>query len=596
MSIKDPLNTKKEKELSDFELNFYQESGNDGVIWNRGSGVYVNGKLIPLSKGEKAEIEYIVFEPNQIKLADGTNTTFDGGNPDIRFAEGGMVLPAQGTMLTKDKKLKLDYKKVGNNYEFVVYEGETNPVHVLVMDYNQFINYLYEEGYIDDKKMEDGGNVDGEMVVYRGGTEMSKYFSTSKNIASDYAKNRNGEVKEYVILKTAKIIDYNDIPNIKYKGINDWNIEQYSLSKDLKTFYDVDLEQDYSKAELWAKNKGYDVIKFPTEGEVRVINMDIVKEKMEDGGATSWDKIASSSARFKPSETVVFEPPLVGLNGAKLTSYKWAYEMTMLPNWEGELVGKRVSDWTQAEMSTETGRGIVHQYTIELPNGEVKTVSSESVPILLGYQDRTQAKVFGNLATASKTLAKQQMKLAIMEAQKKEYDDLIAKFEKEPKPEIRIANFDELSWGAKRIMEEAMNKNEVPSETFFAMGDVVYGQYNKDYYDRDYRTKYILIDKPNPKTIEQLTSMWVSKRVEEAGGKYPRGLYDLKNRVERQKRKVENMLNPKMEDGGMMYDEPSNDFENELYNDLSNMYEVGGITERHNDLESQIMKQQFGHE
>jgi hypothetical protein len=30
-----------------------------------------------------------VFEPNQIKLADGTNTTFDGSNPDIRFAEGG---------------------------------------------------------------------------------------------------------------------------------------------------------------------------------------------------------------------------------------------------------------------------------------------------------------------------------------------------------------------------------------------------------------------------------------------------------------------------------------------------------------------------
>ena len=32
---------------------------------------------------------YIVFEPNQIKLADGTNTTFDGSNPDIRYADGG---------------------------------------------------------------------------------------------------------------------------------------------------------------------------------------------------------------------------------------------------------------------------------------------------------------------------------------------------------------------------------------------------------------------------------------------------------------------------------------------------------------------------
>jgi hypothetical protein len=32
---------------------------------------------------------YIAFEPNQIKLADGSNTTFDGNNPDIRFNKGG---------------------------------------------------------------------------------------------------------------------------------------------------------------------------------------------------------------------------------------------------------------------------------------------------------------------------------------------------------------------------------------------------------------------------------------------------------------------------------------------------------------------------
>jgi 8-oxo-dGTP pyrophosphatase MutT (NUDIX family) len=34
---------------------------------------------------------FVVFNPNQIKLADGTNTTFDSENPDIRFDEGGNV-------------------------------------------------------------------------------------------------------------------------------------------------------------------------------------------------------------------------------------------------------------------------------------------------------------------------------------------------------------------------------------------------------------------------------------------------------------------------------------------------------------------------
>ena len=38
--------------------------------------------------------EVIVFESTQIKLADGTNTTFDGDNPDIRFNNGGSILLA----------------------------------------------------------------------------------------------------------------------------------------------------------------------------------------------------------------------------------------------------------------------------------------------------------------------------------------------------------------------------------------------------------------------------------------------------------------------------------------------------------------------
>jgi hypothetical protein len=36
--------------------------------------------------------DFIAFNSNQIKLADGTNTTFDGNNPDIRFDEGGEVI------------------------------------------------------------------------------------------------------------------------------------------------------------------------------------------------------------------------------------------------------------------------------------------------------------------------------------------------------------------------------------------------------------------------------------------------------------------------------------------------------------------------
>ena len=52
------------------------------------------GKFIGFIYNNKYEgvgKSFIVLNPEQIKLADGSNTTFDGNNPDIRFAEGGEI-------------------------------------------------------------------------------------------------------------------------------------------------------------------------------------------------------------------------------------------------------------------------------------------------------------------------------------------------------------------------------------------------------------------------------------------------------------------------------------------------------------------------
>ena len=34
----------------------------------------------------------------------------------------------------------------------------------------------------------------------------------------------------------------------------------------------------------------------------------------------------SAASRFKPKETIIFDPEIVGINGNKLISYTWAYE------------------------------------------------------------------------------------------------------------------------------------------------------------------------------------------------------------------------------------------------------------------------------
>jgi hypothetical protein len=91
LSLKNP-NIKDAKNQS--WVNVYPEqiddsfdNGNDGVITYN----ILDGATSYSYWNNNPDDNYIVFHPNQIKLADGTNTTFDGSNPDIRFAEGGEV-------------------------------------------------------------------------------------------------------------------------------------------------------------------------------------------------------------------------------------------------------------------------------------------------------------------------------------------------------------------------------------------------------------------------------------------------------------------------------------------------------------------------
>ena len=87
-------------------------------------------------KNEKAILQFLdnpnticVFESNQIKLADGTNTTFDGSNPDIRFDKGGEVDKIKNIFLengfTEDnlKRILEENDNYFNQIEF--YDNET---------------------------------------------------------------------------------------------------------------------------------------------------------------------------------------------------------------------------------------------------------------------------------------------------------------------------------------------------------------------------------------------------------------------------------------------------------------------------------------
>jgi hypothetical protein len=81
------INHKKNEKIVSDDLDVFLK---DLIIKNGFNGGMYREFQFGAERG-KTDLVYFTFESNQIKLADGTNTTFDGGNPDIRFNTGGIT-------------------------------------------------------------------------------------------------------------------------------------------------------------------------------------------------------------------------------------------------------------------------------------------------------------------------------------------------------------------------------------------------------------------------------------------------------------------------------------------------------------------------
>jgi len=89
-----------EKRILDFDSDTYEYWGNNVFdyfdVFPELRNLFIkNGftsvVFYEMSRNYSKYQVYVAFNSNQIKLADGTNITFDGSNPDIRYEEGGDV-------------------------------------------------------------------------------------------------------------------------------------------------------------------------------------------------------------------------------------------------------------------------------------------------------------------------------------------------------------------------------------------------------------------------------------------------------------------------------------------------------------------------
>ena len=93
-------------------------------------------------------VEIVAFEPNQIKLADGSNTTFDSNNSDIRFDGGGGI-----------EKIKFDIEEDDEEQRITISIKNIGEV-ILVVSYPEY-EFLEDIG---EHGLEELGVEEGDMI------------------------------------------------------------------------------------------------------------------------------------------------------------------------------------------------------------------------------------------------------------------------------------------------------------------------------------------------------------------------------------------------------------------------------------------------
>jgi hypothetical protein len=141
------------------------------------------------------------------------------------------------------------------------------------------------------------------------------------------------------------------------------------------------------------------------------------------------------ATRSKPKTRIAFDG-ITGPTGAKLTGYEWAWKPYAYVDRLGEDREGRESDWDNAETNVETGRDIVHKFTVAQAGNE-QTVSLETALQLLGFAEAGSLSVKG-VANTAKRVAKIKMAIAELEPVADAYDKAKSEVDAMPYPPITV--------------------------------------------------------------------------------------------------------------------------------------------------------------
>lgn len=211
------------------------------------------------------------------------------------------------------------------------------------------------------------------------------------------------------------------------------------------------------------------------------------------------DKANSAASRTRPRHAIEFDKPITGPSGASLIGYVWKYEYEEYVDDRGENRIRRVSNWDEAELSDETGRDIVHQFSVKDKDGTYHLVSAEGALRLMGYlgQDGKDAR---SKMSAAKTLASLMMQRDAIRAEVEAYEAAKKNVDGLARPSIEVIDH----------TDEETKANEVRyGRQEWRMGDaVIWVAFNR---------KDGLREDDRRERINTLIQSWKNERLKEMG-------------------------------------------------------------------------------
>lgn len=315
--------------ITSSDVNKLIDKGFDGVYWDTAN-------------------EYVVYNSKQIKLADGTNTTFDYKNEDIRFKDGGNILLAPNG---KPSNLNAQQWHLVRSKNFIDWFGDfleayetkdySNVSKVLDRNFEPLICY---HGTPPNYYKFTVFNIDNE------GAFFTNKLSVAKRYASNFYRDELGVIKSvFLNIKNPEYIESVDFEHNGYFG-SDANLKKRSQ---MPNGY---INKD--KVRLEAEKNGYDGFilenhswgnKIEKSKQFAVFNSNQIK--LADGTNTTFDS-NSPDIRFKDGGKVNHEE----------TYKKWKSLVNMskseLENFYNSEEGKEagLSSSEAAELGIHSGR------------------------------------------------------------------------------------------------------------------------------------------------------------------------------------------------------------------------------------------------